>query len=57
MKRCLTLTTYLTLLFVGSGCTQIVTAPIHLAGAAATTTLDVAGSAAGAVTKAVSGGD
>jgi hypothetical protein len=40
-----------------SGCTQVVTAPIKVAGAAVSTTLDVAGSAAGAVTKAVTGGD
>ena len=40
-----------------NGCTQIVTAPIRIAGAAAGATLDVAGSAAGAVVKTVSGGD
>ncbi len=32
-----------------SGCTQVVTAPIKLAGAAVSTTIDVAGSAAHAV--------
>jgi len=32
-----------------SGCTQIVTAPIKIAGAAVSTTIDVAGSAAHAV--------
>jgi len=54
-KRILTLTIlgFLSL----SGCTQIVTAPISIAGAAAGATLDVAGSAAGAVVKTVSGGD
>jgi uncharacterized protein YceK len=40
-----------------SGCTQIVTAPISIAGAAVGATLDVAGSAGGAVVKTVSGGD
>ncbi|NKQ40925.1 MAG: hypothetical protein HF962_05070 [Sulfurovum sp.] len=43
-----------TLLF--SGCTQIVTAPIKLAGAVVGTTLDVAGSAGGAVVNTVTGG-
>jgi len=33
-----------------SGCTQIVTAPIKVAGAAVGATIDVAGSAVGAVT-------
>ena len=32
-----------------SGCTQVVTAPIKIAGAAVSTTFDVAGSAAHAV--------
>jgi hypothetical protein len=45
------------LLIAVSGCTQVVTAPIKVAGAAASATLDVAGSAAGAVTHAVTGGD
>ncbi len=39
-----------------SGCTQIVTAPISLAGTVATTTLDVAGAAGGAVVNTVTGG-
>ena len=33
-----------------SGCTQVVTAPIKIAGAVVSTTIDVAGSAAHAVT-------
>lgn len=36
-----------------SGCTQVITAPIKVAGAVVGTTIDVAGSAVGAVT----GGD
>ena len=43
-------------LFIISGCTQIVTAPISLAGKAVTTTLDVAGAAGGAVVNTLSGG-
>jgi len=43
----------LTLVFM-SGCTQIITAPISAAGAVAGATIDVAGSAVGAV---VPGGD
>jgi len=42
------------LLFMG--CTQIVTAPISLAGAAVSTTLDIAGAAGGAVVNTVTGG-
>ncbi len=38
------------------GCTQIVTTPISLAGKAVSTTLDVAGSAGGAVVNTVTGG-
>jgi len=41
--------TIITLVFM-SGCTQIVTAPIKIAGAAVGATIDVAGSAVGAVT-------
>ena len=37
-----------------SGCTQLITAPISIAGSAASATIDVAGSAVGAV---VPGGD
>jgi len=44
-------------LFLFNGCTQIVTAPISLAGSAVSTTLDVAGSAGGAVVNTVTGGD
>ena len=43
-------------LFIFSGCTQIVTAPISLAGKAVSTTLDVAGAAGGAVVNTVTGG-
>ncbi len=43
-------------LFIINGCTQIVTAPISLAGKAVTTTLDVAGSAGGAIVNTVTGG-
>lgn len=32
-----------------SGCTQVVTAPIQIAGAAVSTTMDIAGSAAHAI--------
>ncbi len=39
-----------------NGCTQIVTAPISLAGTAVSTTVDVAGSVGGAVVNTVSGG-
>jgi hypothetical protein len=39
------------------GCTQVVTAPIHIAGAAVGATLDVAGAAGGAVVNTVTGGD
>ncbi len=46
----------ITTLFVLGGCTQIVTAPISLAGKAVTTTLDVAGAAGGAVVNTVTGG-
>ena len=48
MKKQLIFTMVLTILF--SGCTQIVTAPIKVAGAAVSTTIDVAGSAVHAVT-------
>ena len=44
------LTILLTMIMVlMSGCTQVVTAPIKIAGAAVSTTFDVAGSAAHAV--------
>jgi len=56
MKKQTLILTILSLLVL-SGCTQVVTAPIKVAGAAVSTTLDVAGSAAGAVTKAVTGRD
>ncbi|MDD2451365.1 MAG: hypothetical protein PHU67_05585 [Sulfurovum sp.] len=41
--------TVIVLLFL-SGCTQVVTAPIYVAGAVVTTTIDVAGAAADTVT-------
>ena len=44
-------------IFLINGCTQIVTAPVSLAGKAVTTTLDVAGAAGGAVVNTVTGGD
>lgn len=44
-------------IFVASACTQVVTAPISIAGATAGAALDVAGSAAGAVVHTVTGGD
>ena len=44
----LTILTAMTLVLM-SGCTQIVTAPIKIAGAAVSTSIDVASSAAGAV--------
>jgi len=47
MKK-ITLYTIVTLVFM-SGCTQLVTAPISIAGAAVGATIDVAGSAVGAV--------
>jgi len=49
------ITTIITL--ISMGCTQVVTAPISLAGTAVSTTLDVAGSAGGAVVNTVTGGD
>ena len=51
-----TLTLCIPILFLLSGCTQIVTAPISLAGAVVSTTLDVAGAAGGAVVNTVTGG-
>ena len=50
------LLTLIASLFIISGCTQIVTAPISLAGKAVSTTLDVVGSAGGAVVNTVTGG-
>ena len=43
-------------IFLFNACTQIITAPISLVGKAVTTTLDVAGSAGGAVVNTVTGG-
>ena len=39
-----------------TGCTQVVTAPVKLAGAVVSTTFDVAGAAGGAVVNTVTGG-
>jgi len=47
MKRKLFYT--MTVMLLISGCTQVVTAPIKVAGAVVSTTIDVAGSAAHAV--------
>jgi len=44
------------IILIFTGCTQIITAPISLAGAVVGTTLDVAGSAGGAVVNTVTGG-
>ncbi len=46
----------LALLFLFSGCTQLITAPVKLAGAVVSTTFDVAGAAGGAVVNTVTGG-
>jgi len=43
-------------LFIFNGCTQIVTAPISIAGKAVGATIDVAGAAGGAVVNTVTGG-
>lgn len=43
------LLTILTFVFL-TGCTQVVTAPIHVAGAVVTTTIDIAGATVDAVT-------
>jgi hypothetical protein len=56
MKKCTLILTIFGMIAL-SACTQVITAPIRVAGAAAGATLDVAGSAAGAVVKTVSGGD
>ncbi len=50
------LATFLIIVLFFSGCTQVVTAPIAVTGKVATTTLDVAGAAGGAVVNTVSGG-
>jgi hypothetical protein len=42
------------ILFSFSGCTQVVTAPIYVAGAVVSTSIDVTGSAVGAVIDASS---
>ncbi len=52
MKKPILLLTILLL----SGCTQVVTAPVKLAGAVVSTTFDVAGAAGGAVVNTVTGG-
>jgi len=55
MKKLILLSAVL-LFIIFSGCTQVVTAPIKLAGAVVGTTLDVAGAAGGAVVNTVTGG-
>jgi len=40
---------YIFILSILSGCTQVVTAPIYVAGAVVSTTIDITGSAVGAV--------
>ena len=54
MKKIIAITV---MILVVNGCTQVVTAPIAAAGAATSATIDVAGSAAGAVVKVAKGGD
>ena len=46
----------LPILLLFTGCTQVVTAPVKLAGAVVSTTFDVAGAAGGAVVNTVTGG-
>ncbi len=54
MKKTILVT--IMILTVTTGCTQVVTAPVKLAGAVVTTTFDVAGAAGGAVVNTVTGG-
>jgi hypothetical protein len=48
---------YISILSIFSGCTQVITAPIYVAGAVVSTTIDVTGSAVGAVIDASSDED
>ena len=43
------ITIYIFTVFIFSSCTQVVTAPIYVAGAIVSTTIDVTGSAVGVV--------
>jgi len=43
--------------FIFSGCTTLVTAPISVAGTVVSTSFDVVGSAGGAIVHTVTGGD
>ena len=52
----LKIVTLITLIVFITGCTQVVTAPIAVAGKVVTTTIDVAGAAGGAVVNTISGG-
>ena len=45
------------LIILFTGCTQVVTAPIRLAGTVVDTTFDVVGAAGGAIVNTVSGGN
>lgn len=47
----------MTIAFVLSGCTQIITAPISAAGAVVGAAVDIAGAAGGAVVNTVKGGN
>jgi len=47
----------LLILVLLSGCTQVVTAPISIAGSAVSATVDVAGSVAGAAVNVATSGD
>ena len=44
-------------IFLASGCTTLVTAPISVAGTVVSTAFDIAGSAGGAIVNTVTGGD
>ena len=55
MKNIYIYTLFILLLL--SGCTQVVTAPISIAGSAVSATVDVAGSVAGAAVDVATSGD
>jgi len=57
MKNTAKTITIMFALFALSACTQMITAPVSLAGATVGAAIDVAGSAAGAVVHTVAGGD
>lgn len=48
------ITIFVLIVFIFVGCTQVVTAPIYVAGAVISTSIDVTGSAIGAVVDASS---